>query len=112
MKLETFQYVASKGWSIQKFPELDSEQTLDIEIIIADIGLGISSENLTRIFSFGFTTKPKGHGFGLHSSALFVKELGGVLQVKSEGIGHGATSIMTLPLDSILDRSEIHEGQV
>ncbi len=28
MKLETFQYVTSKGWSIQKFPELDSKQTL------------------------------------------------------------------------------------
>lgn len=28
MKLETFQYTTSKGWSTQKFPELDSEQTL------------------------------------------------------------------------------------
>lgn len=28
MKLETFQYVTSKGWSVKKFPELDSEQTL------------------------------------------------------------------------------------
>lgn len=28
MKLETFQYLRKKGWSIKKFPNLDSEQTL------------------------------------------------------------------------------------
>lgn len=83
-----------------------------VEIIIADTGLGISSENLARIFSFGFTTKPKGHGFGLHSSALLVKELGGILRAESEGIGHGATFIMTLPLNSVSERSEIHEEQI
>lgn len=83
-----------------------------VEIIIADTGLGISAENLARIFSFGFTTKPKGHGFGLHSSALLVKELGGILHAESAGIGHGATFIMTLPLSSVTERSEIHEKQV
>lgn len=28
MKLMTFQYIKNKGWSIDKFPDLDSEQTL------------------------------------------------------------------------------------
>jgi hypothetical protein len=28
MKLETFQYVMDKGWSVPSFPELDSEETL------------------------------------------------------------------------------------
>ena len=84
-----------------------------VEIIIADTGLGISPENLARIFSFGFTTKPKGHGFGLHSSALLVKELGGLLQAESAGIGHGATFIMTLSLGSVSEeKSEIHEEQI
>lgn len=81
----------------------------DIEIIITDTGIGISSENLIKIFSFGFTTKLKGHGFGLHSSALLAKELGGMLHVESKGLGHGSTFTLTLPINTIADRSEIYE---
>ena len=35
-----------------------------------DNGVGIPPENLTRIFSHGFTTRKGGHGFGLHGGAL------------------------------------------
>ena len=48
-------------------------------------------ENLTRIFAHGFTTRRNGHGFGLHSSALAVRELGGSLHAHSDGAGKGAT---------------------
>jgi len=34
---------------------------------------------MTRIFTHGFTTKEDGHGFGLHSSALAAKAMGGSL---------------------------------
>ncbi len=84
----------------------------DIEISITDTGLGISADNLTKVFSFGFTTKLKGHGFGLHSSALLAKELGGELHVESEGIGHGSTFTLTLPMNSIADRSEMYERSI
>ncbi len=66
-------------------------------IQIKDNGVGISSLNLKKIFTYGFTTKKTGHGLGLHSSVLEVKELGGTLEVKSEGEGQGATFIITLP---------------
>lgn len=69
---------------------------LKIEVI--DNGIGIPAENLTRIFAHGFTTKKSGHGFGLHSSALAAKEMGGTLQVRSEGTGKGATFDLELPL--------------
>ncbi|MGB8692313.1 MAG: PAS domain-containing protein, partial [Steroidobacteraceae bacterium] len=36
-----------------------------VHIAVSDNGVGISPENLTRIFSHGFTTKQEGHGFGL-----------------------------------------------
>ncbi len=67
-------------------------------IAILDNGVGIPPENLTRIFSHGFTTRKDGHGFGLHSGALAAKELGGSLLVQSDGPGRGATFILELPL--------------
>jgi signal transduction histidine kinase/ligand-binding sensor domain-containing protein len=69
----------------------------EVEIEVTDDGVGIAPENLTRIFNFGFTTKRKGHGFGLHSSALVAKELGGQLEVRSEGVGRGASFVFRLP---------------
>ena len=56
-----------------------------VQISVMDNGIGIPAENLTRIFSHGFTTRKGGHGFGLHSGALAAQELGGTLTVHSEG---------------------------
>lgn len=67
------------------------------QIFVSDNGLGIDRENLDRIFSFGFTTKQSGHGFGLHSSILAAKELGGSLTAQSPGPGRGATFVLDLP---------------
>ncbi|MCE2983831.1 MAG: PAS domain S-box protein [Parachlamydia sp.] len=67
-------------------------------IEIADNGEGIEEENLTKIFNYGFTTKPSGHGFGLHTSALSIQELGGRLRAFSEGVGKGALFRIELPM--------------
>jgi signal transduction histidine kinase len=67
------------------------------DIIISDNGVGIPPDNITKIFSLGFSTKKDGHGFGLHTSALAAKELGGTLQAKSDGVGEGAVFTLTLP---------------
>jgi signal transduction histidine kinase len=68
-----------------------------LTISVADTGVGIPADNLERIFQHGFTTKPGGHGFGLHASAIAARELGGSLSVTSEGPGHGATFTLELP---------------
>jgi PAS domain S-box-containing protein len=68
-----------------------------VKIQVIDNGVGIPPENLTRIFGHGFTTRRNGHGFGLHSSALAIKELGGSLTAHSDGDGKGATFILLLP---------------
>jgi signal transduction histidine kinase len=68
-----------------------------IKISVNDNGVGILSENMTRIFNHGFTTRKDGHGFGLHSGALAAKELGGYLTAQSEGPGQGATFTLALP---------------
>jgi PAS domain S-box-containing protein len=68
-----------------------------VKIAVIDNGVGIPPENLTRIFSHGFTTRKDGHGFGLHSGALAAKELGGSLTAYSQGPGLGATFTLELP---------------
>ncbi len=72
-------------------------ETERVRIVVADNGIGIPPENLTRIFNHGFTTRENGHGFGLHSCALAAKDLGGSLTVHSEGPGNGAEFTLTLP---------------
>jgi PAS domain S-box-containing protein len=69
-------------------------------ISIADNGIGIKPEHMTRMFTHGFTTKKDGHGFGLHSGALAARDLGGALRVDSAGPGFGATFTLELPLKS------------
>jgi len=69
-----------------------------VRLIMRDTGCGIAPENLTRIFSHGFTTKKDGHGFGLHSGANAAKEMGGILSAESEGPGRGATFTLDLPV--------------
>lgn len=73
-----------------------------IKISVIDTGIGIPPENLTRIFNHGFTTRPDGHGFGLHSGALAAKELGGSLTVHSDGLGRGAAFTLSLPVSEEL----------
>lgn len=65
-------------------------------IEIQDNGVGIPEENLTKIFSMGYTTKPSGHGFGLHGSANTAKQLGGSLKAVSKGLNEGACFILQL----------------
>ena len=69
-----------------------------VRIVVTDNGIGISRENLTRVFVHGFTTRKEGHGFGLHSGALAAHAMGGSLSVASAGIGHGAAFTLELPI--------------
>jgi PAS domain S-box-containing protein len=68
-----------------------------VRICVIDNGVGIPPENMSRLFTHGFTTRVDGHGFGLHSGALAAQELGGSLRVTSDGPGLGATFILELP---------------
>jgi len=70
-----------------------------VQIAIQDNGVGIAPDNLSRIFSHGFTTKKDGHGFGLHMGALAAKEMGGSLTAHSDGPGKGALFVLELPIN-------------
>lgn len=69
-----------------------------VAISVADTGCGIAQEDLTRIFSHGFTTRRDGHGFGLHSAALSARSMGGSLRAESDGVSQGARFVLELPI--------------
>lgn len=68
-----------------------------VRLMVEDNGGGIDEKVASRLFTQGFTTKPSGHGFGLHTSALAAKEMGGALTFRSTP-GQGATFILELPV--------------
>ncbi len=67
---------------------------------VSDTGCGISAENLSKMFSYGFTTKQGGHGFGLHTCQTYIAEMGGDLNVSSDGEMAGTTFTLELPIRS------------
>ena len=69
-------------------------------IEVHDNGIGITEENLTRIFEHGFTTKKHGYGFGLHSAALAAKEMNCSLTAHSDGPGKCTVFTLELPFQT------------
>jgi C4-dicarboxylate-specific signal transduction histidine kinase len=70
----------------------------EVILEISDNGVGIEPQTLKRLFNHGFTTKPKGHGFGLHYCANALAEMGGRIEVRSEGVGKGANFVLHMPV--------------
>ena len=61
-----------------------------------DTGVGISEENLQRIFDNGFSTKGEGRGTGLYQVKEMVERYGGMISVESqEGVGSSFTVSFT-----------------
>ncbi len=90
-----------EGTITLRIHSVESQARVDVE----DDGVGIAAENLAEIFTHGFTTKPTGNGFGLHSSACAAMELGGNLSVHSDGVGRGARLTLCLPCERPLSKS-------
>lgn len=70
-----------------------------ISIAVSDTGIGIPAENFTRMFQHGFSTKERGHGFGLHSCANAITQMNGSISAHSDGPGEGATFTVRLPFE-------------
>ena len=99
-------FIRNAKQACQSSPQPDRKVTLRVAranefvcLTVIDNGIGISPENLNRLFEHGFTTKADGHGFGLHSSARVVRELGGDILAQSGGTGMGASFSLKLPLN-------------
>jgi len=67
-----------------------------VKVSFKDTGIGISEENLAKIFDPYFTTKEKGSGLGLASTFSIIKKHQGYIEVKSK-LNQGACFIFYLP---------------
>ncbi len=67
-----------------------------VRLTVEDEGCGIDPAHLTRIFDPYFTTKAKGTGLGLATSAAIVRQHGGAIDVESE-LGKGSVFTIWLP---------------
>ena len=68
-----------------------------VEIEVADQGVGIPPEARPKIFSLYYTTRPSGTGVGLAMSYRIVQLHDGLIDFSSE-VGRGTTFRVTLPL--------------
>uniref|UniRef100_A0A832DM66 histidine kinase n=1 Tax=Ignavibacterium album TaxID=591197 RepID=A0A832DM66_9BACT len=86
----------------------------NIIIQIVDTGIGISADNLSKIFepfrqeSEGFNRKYEGTGIGLTLTKKFVELLQGNLDIDSE-IGKGTTVTITLPAKEVKEKPKPKE---
>lgn len=69
-----------------------------VEIRISDSGGGIPQEDIPHLFDLFHSTKEKGLGFGLSQGQLYIRSIGGKIEVTSE-VGEGSTFTILLPAD-------------
>lgn len=74
----------------------DSDQNCTVTSI-SDTGIGISAENLKKLFRPYFTTKHGGHGLGLYTSKNIIEHYGGSITFDSME-NKGTSCIIQLPV--------------
>ncbi len=76
-----------------------SNENESVEIRVTDTGSGISEQNLNKIFTPFFSTKPhgKGTGLGLAICRGIIERLGGRISVTSD-VGESTTFTIHLPI--------------
>lgn len=80
-----------------------------IEVSFRDTGVGVSKENLEKLFTPFFTTKAKGMGVGLSICKKFVEAHNGIIEVESTE-GKGTKVLIKLPILQ-QDGGEAYDGK-
>ena len=77
-----------------------SAHTIDshVHIVIADTGVGISSDKRQKLFSIGFTTKPAHCGLGLYIARRFARRMGGEIVYAEREQSNGSVFRLSVPL--------------
>jgi nitrogen fixation/metabolism regulation signal transduction histidine kinase len=75
--------------------EIDSREGFSV-IKVVDTGVGIAPENIEKLHTPFFTTRPSGNGFGLAEVLKIVQAHGGTIEVKSE-VNKGTEFTIKIP---------------
>lgn len=76
---------------------LNHEENL-VKIIVQDNGCGLEKDNINNVFTFGYSSKKRGSGYGLHSVGNFVNSIGGSIDLTSDGLDQGCCFTIILPI--------------
>jgi signal transduction histidine kinase len=72
-----------------------------VELVVSDDGVGMAAETLARVFEPFFTTKRGGErpgtGLGLSVAHAIVRDHGGTIEARSDGVGRGSRMTVRLP---------------
>ncbi|MCI5124086.1 MAG: HAMP domain-containing protein [Candidatus Electrothrix sp. AR5] len=79
---------------------LESNESHDVVFSIKDNGCGFAEKEKENFFRFGYSTKARGSGFGLHSCANYLIANNGSIDAFSAGPGMGSEFILRLPTDT------------
>ncbi|MBU0995443.1 MAG: GHKL domain-containing protein [Proteobacteria bacterium] len=97
--IESMENVSENNRILTISTRCDEKQD-DIVLTIGDSGIGFSDEEKEKLFRFGYTTKAKGTGFGLHSCANYLIASNGSISAFSAQKGKGAVFTIRLPKDT------------
>jgi PAS domain S-box-containing protein len=67
---------------------------------VTDSGIGMPPEVIAKLWQFGYTTKQKGHGYGLHNSANAARSIGASVTANSDGLGKGSCFTLRVPFQA------------
>ena len=85
-------------------------------IQVTDMGIGIAPDYVATVFErfrrVGGDPTIRGMGLGLYLSRHLVEAQNGEISVRSEGLGHGTTFEVTLPVaEGWDDTEEMHDSK-
>jgi signal transduction histidine kinase len=85
----------ARGQTVMVEAQSDEDQA---QVIVRDPGVGISAEDLPKVFHLGFSRRGRA-GIGLAVAKQIIKSHGGSIVVSSAGVGAGAQFTLRLPLE-------------
>ncbi|MFQ5821895.1 MAG: ATP-binding protein, partial [Candidatus Heimdallarchaeota archaeon] len=82
---------------IEKIAQEEKGINTFVQIEIADTGVGMSKEEVQKVFKAGFSTKESGTGFGMTIAKYAIESHGGTIQIVSKK-GSGTVVTVELPV--------------
>ena len=110
--LNAQQSIEGGGRIVVRTARFDQALQPTVAVHISDTGVGISEQDVARIFEPFFSTRTKGTGLGLWVTQDIVRHHGGRIEVTSTE-GEGTTFTIILPVDSptLTETSETDAGR-